>query len=82
MKNYTLPMTLAAAMVAALAWLVVLAEKAGRAEAKRCEEAGGSIISKSSSGFGNGLSSNGSPVLVMTTNTVSFCVTPDGRVLW
>lgn len=46
-------------------------------EGKACQAKGGHIISKTEPGFG--FSSSGS--MVTTLNTISFCLSADGRIL-
>lgn len=49
-------------------------------EGRRCEALGGHIISKTSTGVGPAIGGGGG--VAVTTNTVSFCVSQDGRILF
>lgn len=60
--------------------LFVLLVMAKTAEAEKCEAAGGKLLSKTSLGVGPSLSGSGGVAVVPTT--VSFCVSPDGRILF
>lgn len=61
------------ALVAGVWWLLTLPDTFR----EHCEAAGGHVISKNA--VGTGVSASGRPVV--TTTTIRWCLTPDGRVL-
>jgi hypothetical protein len=65
----------------AIVGLFALMVWASNAEREACEALGGRILSRTSSGVGVGFTSGGNVAVVPTTNTVTFCVSPDGRIL-
>lgn len=62
--------------------LVPLTILATMAEHNRCVEMGGKMISKTTSGIGPSVGGNGQVGVAITTSTVSFCVSSDGRILF
>lgn len=69
----------AAISIPLLFWWGIESDKAVNA---KCAADGGRILSRETTGVGVGVGGQGSVVVVPTVTTVSFCVTPDGRILW